>query len=131
MQELPMTPSRDVLETPANQTSAAEKPADPCVIVIFGASGDRARRKLMPALYELAAHSSLGRRFVIVGFARTKMTDEAFQATIEHALRKSGERQPLDEAKLKDFVKACVYNRGDYHDPAAYKSLTQRMVDLD
>ncbi len=127
-----MTPT-DLAEVPLNLNKAAssEKELDPCVIVIFGASGDLARRKLMPALYELASHKSLGRRFAIIGFARTKMTDEAFQASIEDALRKSGELQPLDEATLKTFVKSCVYNRGDYHDPEAYKSLTQRMVELD
>ena len=49
--------------------------ADPCTIVIFGASGDLSRRKLVPALYSLAAQNCLARRFAIIGFARTPMTD--------------------------------------------------------
>jgi len=53
--------------------------ADPCTIVIFGASGDLTRRKLIPALFELASCGSLARRFAIVGFARSEMSDAAFQ----------------------------------------------------
>ena len=77
-----MTPGKSaVIEAaePAKQSSIT--PADPCTIVIFGASGDLSRRKLIPALYGLAAQNCLARRFAIIGFARTPMTDEAFQKT--------------------------------------------------
>ena len=67
----------------------AGRPADPCVMVIFGASGDLAKRKLIPALFELASHKSLARRFAIVGFARTAMTDTAFRGDVPATLRLS------------------------------------------
>ena len=67
----------------ASETAPAKKSlitaADPCTIVIFGASGDLSRRKLIPALYSLAAQDCLARRFAIIGFARSPMTDEKFQ----------------------------------------------------
>ena len=76
-----MTPPKDaVLEATQPVKKGSISPADPCTIVIFGASGDLARRKLVPALYGLAAQNCLARRFAIIGFARTPMTDEAFQA---------------------------------------------------
>jgi glucose-6-phosphate 1-dehydrogenase len=124
-------PCSDIDELTSPETPQSEKAADPCVVVIFGASGDLARRKLLPALYELASHKNMARRFAIVGFARTRMTDEAFQSSTEKALREASELAPLDEATLQSFVKSCAYVAGDYHDPDAYKRLTQRMVDLD
>jgi hypothetical protein len=54
-----------------------EVPSDPCAIVMFGASGDLAKRKLLPALYDLAVHSCLAPRFRLLGFARTSMSDES------------------------------------------------------
>src|SRR5258708_1856259 len=65
-----------IADAPAKKGSIS--PADPCTIVIFGASGDLSRRKLIPALYSLAAQNCLARRFAIIGFARTSMADEAF-----------------------------------------------------
>jgi len=121
-------PSSDIAQAVSPEST---NPADPCTIVIFGASGDLVRRKLIPALYELAAHKPVARRFAIVGFARTKMTDEAFQGVAEEALRQAGELAPLDEGTLKSFVQACAYVSGDYDDPEAYKRLTQRMGEVD
>ena len=47
--------------------------AEPCAVVLFGASGDLAKRKVIPAMFDLAIHNSLGSRYLIVGFARTPM----------------------------------------------------------
>jgi glucose-6-phosphate 1-dehydrogenase len=53
--------------------------ASPCALVIFGASGDLAKRKLIPALYELAREKLLPQQFALIGFARTEMTDEEYR----------------------------------------------------
>ena len=76
--------------------------ADPCTIVIFGASGDLTRRKLIPALYELADCQSLASRFAIIGFARSEMSDAAFQ----HSVRGCGPRQSrhLSGQRMKFFA---------------------------
>src|SRR5947209_20519681 len=70
-----------IAETIQSGYSPTALPADPCAIVIFGASGDLARRKLIPALYDLAANASLAPSYAIVGFARTAMSDDAFRNT--------------------------------------------------
>lgn len=67
-----------------------EVPSSPVAVVMFGASGDLAKRKLLPALYDLAIHSCLGPRFRLLGFARTEMTDEKFRSGTDEALPQKG-----------------------------------------
>src|SRR3954451_14013333 len=69
---------------------------EPCVIVIFGASGDLAHRKLLPALYALAYRSLLPDRFAILGVARTEQTSEQWRADIEAAIREHA-RDPFED----------------------------------
>jgi len=65
---------------------AIRRRPDPCALVIFGASGDLTRRKLMPALYALAVRRLLPERFAIVGAARTEGSDEEFQEQMRDAV---------------------------------------------
>src|ERR1700754_2358701 len=62
-------------------------PAHPTALTIFGATGDLARRKLLPALYNLAHAGSLPERFALVGIARGDMGDDDFRAFAEDAIR--------------------------------------------
>ena len=87
---------------PQNKSSIT--PSDPCTIVIFGASGDLSRRKLVPALYGLAAQNCLARRFAIIGFARTPMTDEAFQKTAVESVKKFADANTVREEECKEFA---------------------------
>ena len=106
-------------------------PADPCTIVIFGASGDLSRRKLIPALYSLAAQNCLARRFAITGFARTPMTDESFQQSAIDSVKKFADTGKDNEEQCKEFSQALAYVSGEYHHPAAFKKLKRRLVQLD
>src|SRR5271169_5869163 len=82
------TQPTQVAEAPRGDSYYCEIPNDPCAIVMFGASGDLARRKLLPALYDLALHSCLAPRFRLLGFARTEMSDDAFRKSAEEFLSK-------------------------------------------
>jgi glucose-6-phosphate 1-dehydrogenase len=127
-----MTASKSAaIETaePARQSSIS--PADPCTLVIFGASGDLARRKLVPALYGLAAQNCLARRFAIIGFARTPMTDEAFQQSAVDSVKKFADANTLREDECKEFATALAYVSGDYHNPEAFEKLRNRLEELD
>jgi glucose-6-phosphate 1-dehydrogenase len=104
---------------------------DPCAIVLFGASGDLAKRKVIPALFDLASHNALGSRYSIVGFARTKMNDDAFRTAAGDAARTMSEGGPIDPAKWSDFAANLYYTSGDYGDPQAYAELTRRLNELD
>jgi glucose-6-phosphate 1-dehydrogenase len=107
-----------------------EMPSDPCVIVMFGASGDLAKRKLLPALFDLARHSCLAPRFQLIGFARTAMSDDDFRKSAGEFLPK-GNAAGADDAKRDDFLKHLQYFSGNYDDPEAYKKLAKRLEELD
>jgi glucose-6-phosphate 1-dehydrogenase len=114
----------------ANDAYYCEMPSDPCAIVMFGASGDLARRKLLPALFDLARHYCLAPRFRLLGFARTEMTDDDFRRAADEFLPK-GNESGADDAKKKEFLKLCLYFSGNYDDPEAYQRLAKRLNELD
>jgi len=105
--------------------------ADPCTVILFGASGDLAKRKVIPAMLDLAQHKALGERYAIVGFARTPMTDESFRSMAGEAAKTIGEGGPPEPAKWDAFAANLVYNTGDYNDQNAYAQLAKRLAELE
>ncbi|HUJ94664.1 MAG TPA: hypothetical protein VLW84_05325, partial [Terriglobales bacterium] len=71
----------------ASQPQRIGKLSDPCTMVIFGAGGDLTRRKLIPALYNLAKYQLLSREFAIIGVGRTPLSEEDFRKRISDDLR--------------------------------------------
>ncbi|HWW51154.1 MAG TPA: glucose-6-phosphate dehydrogenase [Verrucomicrobiae bacterium] len=120
----------EVAESTLTDGYYCEVPNDPCVVVMFGASGDLARRKLLPALFDLARHACLAPRFRLLGFARTQMSDDEFRGTAGEALAKDG-KASRDEDKRLEFLKQLHYFSGNYDDPEAYVRLTRRLDELD
>ncbi len=121
------------ITAPQSTPSAAyycEVPSDPCAIVMFGASGDLARRKLLPALYDLSYHACLGPRFRLLGFARTEMSDGDFGQKAGEFLPK-GNEEGADDGQKAEFLKCLRYFSGDYDDPEAFRRLAQRLDELD
>src|SRR5580704_11444038 len=113
-----------------NQTDAyfCEIPADPCAIVMFGASGDLAQRKLLPALFDLARHGCLARRFRLFGFARSPLSDDAFRGKAAGGMKKTSGG---NDAHAQEFLEHMHYFKGDYDDPGAFENLKQRLDELD
>src|ERR1700723_3710884 len=107
-----------------------EMPSQPCAIIMFGRSGDLAKRKLMPALYDLAFHSCLAPSFRLLGFARTKMSDDDFRKSAGEFLPK-GQEEGADDAKKSEFLKNLQYFSGNYDDAAAFQDLAKRLEELD
>src|SRR5258707_5606207 len=105
--------------------------SDPCAIVLFGASGDLARRKVLPAMFDLAAHNPLGSRYAIVGFARTPMNDDSFRTATGDAAKNMSDIGPVDRAKWDAFCADLHYSPGDYSDQNAYAQLAKRLAELD
>jgi glucose-6-phosphate 1-dehydrogenase len=103
---------------------------EPCTVVLFGASGDLAKRKVIPAMYDLAIHNSLGARYAIVGFARSPMTDDTFRQTAGDAAKTISEVGPIDPKQWSDFASRLYYHTGDYGNPAAYQALAARLKEL-
>src|SRR5579864_8220891 len=102
----------------------------PCSVVIFGASGDLTYRKLIPALYNLAADGDLPSSLTVVGFARREKTDEQFRKELEEASRKFS-RQSVQDELWNSFANRIFYHRSEFGDPEGYKGLARRIDEID
>ena len=105
--------------------------AEPCAVILFGASGDLAKRKVIPAMYDLATHNALGPRYAIVGFARTAMTEDSFRAGLGEAAKTISEVGPIDPKQWDAFASNLYYCAGDYGNPEPYTQLAKRLTDLE
>src|SRR5580704_19163508 len=90
-------------QNPLRRGLLEDRSSDACALVIFGASGDLTRRKLMPALYNLACSRSLPGGFAVLGVARREKTDESFRAEMKEAVSQFSRRRPIDQAVWADF----------------------------
>jgi glucose-6-phosphate 1-dehydrogenase len=105
--------------------------ADPCAVILFGASGDLAKRKVIPAMYNMAQSKSLGERYAIIGFARTPMTDDSFRSMTGEAAKTISEVGPIDPAKWDEFAGNLHYLPGDYADQNSFAQLAKRLAEID
>jgi glucose-6-phosphate 1-dehydrogenase len=96
---------------------------DPCTLVIFGASGDLTRRKLIPALYDLCGVGCMNARFEVVGTGRTHMTDEQFRESMHEAAKSSKDVRGFNEEKWQNFAKRLRYIVGDPSSNGFYAEL--------
>jgi glucose-6-phosphate 1-dehydrogenase len=103
--------------------------ANPCVMVVFGASGDLTKRKLIPALYNLAKDNLLPPQFAIVGFAYAELTSEAFREQLSNDIR-SFATGPVDEQAWDWFRRRIYYVRGSFQDADAYRRLAQTIAEV-
>jgi len=104
---------------------------DPCVLVIFGATGDLTRRKLVPALYNLAHEGQLPTGFAVVGFARRPRTDEEFRAEMRAAVERFSRFHPINAAVWENFARGLFYQQADFTAPDGYAALRARLEQLD
>lgn len=96
----------------------------PFVIVIFGATGDLAQNKLLPALFSLYKQNALGKEFFIVGFARRPLTDEEYRKMLGEHLGHEGET-------WQEFVKNIYYQQGLFDEKAGYEELIPKLKKFD
>ncbi|MFZ1155827.1 MAG: glucose-6-phosphate dehydrogenase, partial [Solirubrobacteraceae bacterium] len=101
-------------------------PVAPTSLVIFGATGDLARRKLLPALYNLAHDGALPERFHLVGVARREKEHEHYREECEQAVRQFSRRKP-DEEVLKRLLEDVRYVQGTFDDANVYSKLEQTL----
>jgi glucose-6-phosphate 1-dehydrogenase len=102
-------------------------PASPCVMVVFGASGDLTKRKLIPALYNLAQNRLLAPQFAVIGFSFDSMTTESFRAQLTKDIKEFSS-EPID-ARLWDwFLERTYYVQGDFQDVPSYEKLKAQIA---
>ena len=103
----------------------APTPVQSCTLVIFGGSGDLARRRLIPALYNLLLDGLLPADYAVIGLGRKEMTDDKFREVTREGVR-SHSRRPLDQAKWHEFDQHLFYLSGDNEDGQTYTALRAR-----
>jgi glucose-6-phosphate 1-dehydrogenase len=100
-------------------------------LVIFGASGDLAKRKLIPAIYELARQKLLSDKFVLVGFSRSEMSDNDYRKECREAVQKFARTKPVDEDVWNRIEHATFYVQGDYGSADDHRKLQKELKALD
>lgn len=106
------------------------RPGDPCTMVIFGATGDLTKRKLIPTLYNLAKKKLLPSDFALVGFALENLSEEQFRQQVRHNLTLFASA-PENCAFCDWLLERLYYFSGDFLDPAAYERLKQHLVEVE
>jgi glucose-6-phosphate 1-dehydrogenase len=119
------------LANPLREGLAEERIPEPTTMVIFGASGDLTRRKLVPALYSLTRERLLPARFAVIGYARRPLGDDAFRDEMRKGADEFARRRPVDAGVWEGFARNLFYQAGDYDDPAAYAALRQRLEEIE
>jgi glucose-6-phosphate 1-dehydrogenase len=105
-----------------------ERRVPECAIVIFGASGDLTKRKLMPALYQLALDRKLPASFAVIGNSRTPLTDEAFRDKMAVEVKQFLESESFDPTQWTNFAANLHYVAGNMNDPALYQAIAAKLA---
>ena len=121
--ELHVTP----VATPA--TPQPERIPDPCIVVIFGASGDLTKRKLLPALYHLDQAGLLPETISVVGVARRPL-EATFAADMKEGIVAGGGVEESDP-KLAPFISRIQYHAMNFDDASGYHALNQLLTEID
>jgi glucose-6-phosphate 1-dehydrogenase len=117
------------LKNPLRAGLSGDRVPPPNTMVIFGASGDLTKRKLVPALYSLARDRLLPSSFSVVGVARRELP--GFVQTMREGCDKFARRRPVDEKLWETFSQAIRYSSGTFEDPATYEKLKKLLAELD
>src|SRR6516225_1164214 len=115
---------------PLRQALPRTRVSEPCAVVLFGATGDLAHRKLMPALFNLARGGNLPSECAIVGFARRDWTDDDLRAEYKKSLAKEVGGPDFPELWAQ-FASRLFFAPGTFDDPLSYQKLKQTLEGLD
>ena len=105
-----------------------DREIDPCIITIFGATGDLASRKLIPALYSLYLNGGMPETFAIVGCGRTELNDDGFRSRMKTALQN---KDYFDAERWTDFARNIYYRCIRYDDQQSYQMLADDLLRID
>jgi glucose-6-phosphate 1-dehydrogenase len=126
-----MNRAADQLQTnPLREGLSTRAVPQPCAVVIFGATGDLTHRKLVPALYNLAADGELPPAVAVVGFARRPKTNEEFRRELEEATREFS-RQPVRDEIWNAFAQSIFYHQSEFADLDGFKTLAECLQKID
>ncbi len=108
-----------------------EKVPDPSILVLFGATGDLAHRKVIPAMYHLWRTNLLPHEFLVLAVGRRPYDDDAFVAEVRKSLEQFSRVLPIDEEAWREFSQRIHYQRCDFADAAGFDVLATRLDEID
>lgn len=123
-----MESSHPAVQAHVREQLTFEQKPDPGTIVIFGASGDLTRRKLIPALFALHSKKLLPERFAVLGVARSRLSDSEFRQIVREALNG---QEGADQAVVDAFCARCSYLSGNYSEQKLYDDLIGILEELE
>ncbi len=126
-----MSDQAQALQNPLREGLVGERVPLPCTMIIFGASGDLTKRKLVPALYSLARDRLLPAPFSVVGVARRDLGDPGFREQMKASTNEFARRRPVEDALWSTFEQGLFYHQGNFSEAATYESLKKRLDELD
>lgn len=103
------------------------KKVNPVIIVIFGATGDLAWRKLMPALYNLYLDQWMPDQFMLIGVGHRDINDTAFRRHLREGVDKFSRRGKVESKSWTGFAKKFIYQQGDVHDKSTYDNVSKQI----
>jgi len=115
---------------PLREGIVARNVPEGCTVVIFGATGDLTHRKLMPALYNLAADGELPPELTVIGMARRPKSDDEFRQDLREAAGKFS-RQTVRDELWTGFAGSVFYHQSEFHDADGYKRLGERLDQIE
>src|SRR5258705_12498808 len=119
------------VENPFQDSLRFERRGPECVVVIFGATGDLTKRKLIPALYRLAYDRKLSAGFAVVGVSRSPQTDEQFREKMLEAVKQFSENTQFDDGVWRAFAEGLFYVAGDIADTGLYRRIGQKLAEIE
>jgi len=117
--------------SPLEESLASIKRAGPCILTIFGATGDLTARKLLPALYNLAKEGQLPSHFACVGFARRDKSHDDFRKEMYEAVSKHSRSQPIDDKVWEEFSQSLFYHKSEFQEDEGYDALCKFLKEID
>ena len=116
---------------PLEEPGRSSRCMDPCVLVIFGATGDLTGRRLIPAIYNLGREGLLPSNFASVGFARRPKSHEEFREELKKDVQTYSRTQPVDEIAWKNFQEQLFYHQSEFDGDEGYQRLSLFLAQID
>lgn len=120
-----------IFENPLIEPNATTKVPDPCVVIIFGATGDLTARKLVPALYDMSLDRQLPGQLVCTGFARRPKDHKIFRDEMLEAVNKYSRVAPIDQKAWESFSERLFYHRSEFDNDEGYERLKTFLKEID
>ncbi len=117
-------------DNPLRTGTRLERIPAPCIVVIFGATGDLAQRKILPAIYNLRRAGLLPPESAVLGFSRRPLSDDAYRELCRKAVAEHS-RVKLEDGIWDDFVEGVHYQQGEFGDPPDFRGLEERLEQID